>query len=77
MTIITDKELRKIAENNVIKVRGSWDAPGFDVCVEAEYQELKQKLKISCNNSTCYCTGACKNDYATKTIRQWNQDNSV
>lgn len=31
---------RKQAEKNVLAVRGSWDAPGFDACVEAEIDEL-------------------------------------
>lgn len=38
---MTDEELREQAYQNVLTIRGSWDAPGFDCCVEAEYKELK------------------------------------
>lgn len=35
------KTLREQAEATVLRVRGSYDAPGFDICVEAELQCLK------------------------------------
>lgn len=36
----TISELREQAEATVLSYRGSYDAPGFDACVEAELQEL-------------------------------------
>ena len=32
--------LREQAEANVLAVRGSYDAPGFDACVAAELEEI-------------------------------------
>jgi hypothetical protein len=37
--------LREQAEANVLAVRGSYDAPGFDACVAAELRRLKAKAK--------------------------------
>lgn len=34
------KELRRQAEETVLRVRGSWDAPGFEACVKAELAAL-------------------------------------
>lgn len=33
--------LREQAEATVLRVRGSYDAPGFDLCVEQELKRLK------------------------------------
>lgn len=39
-TRIVNTKLYKQAYNEVIRVRGSWDVPAFDLCVEAEYERL-------------------------------------
>jgi hypothetical protein len=36
------KTIREEAEERVIAIRGSWDVPGFDACVEAEIDNIKQ-----------------------------------
>lgn len=36
-----NKTIRAQAEENVAKVRGSYDAPGFEACVDAEVERLK------------------------------------
>jgi hypothetical protein len=36
-----DKAIRAQAEKNVARVRGSYDAPGFEACVNAEIERLK------------------------------------
>lgn len=41
---VVDEHLWSQAETTVLKWRGSWDAPGFDACVESEYKKLKEKL---------------------------------
>lgn len=40
--VVPDKreKLREQAEKNVLRVRGSYDAPGFEACVESEINEL-------------------------------------
>jgi hypothetical protein len=38
---MTDKEMRDKAYDTVVALRGSWDVPGFDACVVAEYLRLK------------------------------------
>lgn len=38
-----EKTLRDEAEKRVLAVRGSYDAPGFDACVEAEIKEMTQE----------------------------------
>ena len=35
-------ETRKLAEETVLRVRGSYDAHGFQACVEAEIERLKK-----------------------------------
>lgn len=42
---IDELMLRQQAEDTVTKVRGSWDVPGFDVCVDAEFNRLKKEAK--------------------------------
>lgn len=37
--------LKERAEANVLAIRGSYDAPGFDACVAAELRRLKAKQK--------------------------------
>lgn len=39
-----DNEIRKAAEEAVLKVRGSYDAPGFEACVEAEIKEMTRDM---------------------------------
>ena len=36
--------LRKIAEENVVRVRGSDDVPGFEACVEEEMANLRKEF---------------------------------
>lgn len=36
---------REQAEAEVLEIRGSYDAPGFDACVEALLREKKEKQK--------------------------------
>jgi len=35
--------LRGIAEDNVLAIRGSFDAPGFEACVLAEMEEIRSE----------------------------------
>lgn len=35
------KDARRKAEREVFRVRGSYDAPGFEACVKAEMQRQK------------------------------------
>jgi hypothetical protein len=35
-----EADARKEAEKRVLAVRGSYDAPGFEACVEAEMQNI-------------------------------------
>jgi hypothetical protein len=37
----TEEEIRELAEQNVLAVRGSYDAPGFEACVLAEIENIK------------------------------------
>lgn len=34
---------RALAEHRVLKVRGSYDAPGFEACVKAEIDNIRRK----------------------------------
>lgn len=42
-----EKTLREIAEETVLRIRGSNDAPGFDLCVEAEIERLRKEGLMS------------------------------
>lgn len=39
-----NKTIRAQAEENVVKIRGSYDAPGFEACVNAEIERLQADL---------------------------------
>lgn len=41
----TTTALRARAEQNVLKVRGSYDAPGFEACVNAEMERLQRERR--------------------------------
>jgi hypothetical protein len=38
--------LEKAAYDRVLAVRGSWDAPGFDACVKAEFEALAKAAAL-------------------------------
>ena len=38
-----DKRMKNEAEARVLAVRGSYDAPGFEACVEAEIAEMTRR----------------------------------
>lgn len=37
------ERLHEQAEETVLRIRGSYDAPGFDACVEAEFERLRKE----------------------------------
>lgn len=37
----TEKEIRDWATKTVLSIRGSYDAPGFEACVNSEIEEIK------------------------------------
>jgi len=41
------EKLWKQAEETVLRVRGSYDAPGFDACVKAEFDELNKETNYA------------------------------
>lgn len=41
---LTKKEIRDKAYSNVIAIRGTSDAPGFDACVDAEIRKLESEI---------------------------------
>jgi hypothetical protein len=38
------KDLRAFAEKRVAKIRGSYDVPAFDLCVDAELERMRGVL---------------------------------
>jgi hypothetical protein len=38
-----EKRIREQAEQNVLAVRGTYDAPGFEACVDAEIRRLENE----------------------------------
>ncbi len=40
------KDLRALAEKRVAKIRGSYDVPAFDACVEAELERMRGALIV-------------------------------
>jgi len=40
-----EKTIREEAEERVIAIRGSWDVPGFEVCVKAEMAIIREERK--------------------------------
>ena len=43
--LTVDERLMNRAEATVLRYRGSYDAPGFDACVESEYKALKAQQR--------------------------------
>lgn len=45
--ILAEDERRAEAERRVIAVRGSWDVPGFEACVNAELANMAKQEATS------------------------------
>jgi hypothetical protein len=44
-TSVVKRTLRSRAEKAVLLARGSYDAPGFEACVDAEFRRLKTAMR--------------------------------
>jgi hypothetical protein len=56
-----DKALRKEAERRVREIRGSDDVPGFEACVEAEMEAMREIKVVDADARDLWCALNCAN----------------